>query len=515
MPSAATRFAAPIFFLAVVVLWMLAAGPAAAAEEDPSGVGVVDTTSGLWWLRDPSTGATTSFYYGNPDDFPIMGDWDCDGVDTPGLYRQSDGFVYLRNANSQGNADVRFFFGDPGDVPLAGDFNDDGCDTVSIYRPSQARFYIINDLGSSDDGLGAADIDYLFGDRGDQPFAGDFNGDGTTTVGLHRESTGLVYYLNSHRTGAADDSFIFGDPGDRLIAGDWLGGGADSPGVLRPSQGKMFLIYTNTPGAADDEFLYGAFRMVPVAGTFGPLPGGDPAPPRDEFLAGSFTTFHSCCQNRVTNIHIIADAADGVVVLPGETFSLNDRAGIRTTAKGYLRAGAIIGGELYCCDHPLNVGGGVSQFATTLYNAVFFAGYDEVSHRPHSIWFSRYPMGREATLLHPFPDVIFRNDTVDPVRIETSYTSTSVTVRLYGNNERRVVSAGLSGNATTADGGRVRVTRIIRYANGTSSTESWSHTYRGIPREDQVSEPPSGGGGSGGGGSGGGGGGGGGGPNPI
>jgi hypothetical protein len=119
-------------------------------------VGVVDQTQGLWYLRDAGNGATTSFYFGNPGDFPIMGDWDCDGIDTPGLYRRSDGFVYLRNSNTVGVADIPFFFGDPGDIPLAGDFNKDGCDTVSIYRPSQARIFVINELGANDGGLGAA-----------------------------------------------------------------------------------------------------------------------------------------------------------------------------------------------------------------------------------------------------------------------------------------------------------------------------------------------------------------------
>jgi hypothetical protein len=129
--------------------------PALGGTEDDS-VGVVDQTSGLWYLRDPGNGATTSFYFGNSGDFPIMGDWDCDGIDTPVLYRQSDGFVYLRNSNTVGVANIRFFFGDPGDVPLAGDFNKDGCDTVSIYRPSQARIFVINELGANDGGLGAA-----------------------------------------------------------------------------------------------------------------------------------------------------------------------------------------------------------------------------------------------------------------------------------------------------------------------------------------------------------------------
>ena len=79
-------------------------------------VGSVDPTTGIWRLRD-ADGFVTSFYYGDPGDYPIAGDWDCDGIDTPGMYRQSDGYVYLRNSNSQGVADRRFFFGNPGDVP--------------------------------------------------------------------------------------------------------------------------------------------------------------------------------------------------------------------------------------------------------------------------------------------------------------------------------------------------------------------------------------------------------------
>ncbi len=98
---------------------------------DPSwgsmAVGLVDPSSGLWSMRDGS-GQMSSFFYGNPGDVPFAGDWNCDGVDTPGLFRQSDAFAYLRNSNTQGNADVRFFFGNPSDVPLAGDFDGDGCD---------------------------------------------------------------------------------------------------------------------------------------------------------------------------------------------------------------------------------------------------------------------------------------------------------------------------------------------------------------------------------------------------
>jgi Tol biopolymer transport system component len=235
---------------------------------NPYPVGFVDSTTGTWHLRSESA-AITSFYYGNPGDLPMMGDWNGDGIDTPGLFRQSDGFVYLRNSNTQGVADVRFFFGDPGDIPLAGDFDGDGRDTVSIYRPSEGRIYVINHLGSGDAGLGAADFSYLFGNPSDKPFVGDFNGDGVDTVGLHRESTGLMYFRNTHVQGPAEWSFLYGDPGDRVVSFDWNHDGNDSPAVFRPGNSKFFIRFTNTVGPADREFFIGQNSWLPVSGEFG------------------------------------------------------------------------------------------------------------------------------------------------------------------------------------------------------------------------------------------------------
>ncbi len=204
-------------------------------------------------------------------------------------------------------------------------------------------------------------------------------------------------------------------------------------------------------------------------------------PPTKMHVIGEFTTYHDCCESRVTNIQLIADTVDGVIVPAGETWSLNEHVGKRTIAKGYVAAGAIIGGELICCDHPENIGGGTSQFATTLYNAIFFAGLEDVSHRPHSIYFSRYPLGREATLGWTSPDVVFHNDTEHPVTIETSHTGTSITVQLVGANGRRTVKTKTTGSATTANGGTVTVTRTIGLQDGTSTTESWTHRYNPIP----------------------------------
>jgi dipeptidyl aminopeptidase/acylaminoacyl peptidase len=234
---------------------------------NPYPLGLVDSGTGVWHLRHHD-GRLTSFYYGSPGDVPFLGDWDGDGVETPGLHRQSDGFIYLRNSNTQGVADIRFFFGNPGDIPLAGDFDGDGFDTISIYRPSEARIYVIDQLGSNDGGLGAAAYSYLFGNPGDKPFVGDFNGDGVDTVGLHRESTGMVYYRDSNTQGIAENTFVYGDPGDRLVAHDWNEDGRDSPAVFRPGNNTVYFRFLNANGVADAQYIWGAPGWLPVAGDF-------------------------------------------------------------------------------------------------------------------------------------------------------------------------------------------------------------------------------------------------------
>jgi hypothetical protein len=232
-------------------------------------IGLVDPSQGRWHLRS-SNGSIVSFFYGNPNDFPFMGDWDCDGDDTPGLFRQSDAFAYLRNSNSQGNADRKFFFGNPSDIPLAGDFNGDGCDTLSLYRPSTQRFFIINSLGKNGGGLGTADFSFVFGNPGDKPVVGDWDGDGIDEIGLHRESAGLFYWRNALNAGAADGQILFGDPGDRIVAGDWgKVDGRDSPAVFRPSNTTMYFRHTLSQGVADSQYRFGQRRWLPVAGEFG------------------------------------------------------------------------------------------------------------------------------------------------------------------------------------------------------------------------------------------------------
>jgi len=157
-------------------------------------------------------------------------------------------------------------------------------------------------------------------------------------------------------------------------------------------------------------------------------------------LVSSFTTRHPCCEKRVDNIHRIADIMNGKVVRPGETVSVNALVGPRTLKTGFVPAPTIEEGEIVD-----SIGGGISQFATTLFNALFHGGYEIVERQPHTYWFPRYPMGHEATLSWPKPDIIFKNDTAAGMVFKTSYSGTSVTVKIYGDNGGRKVRAEVSG----------------------------------------------------------------------
>jgi len=179
-------------------------------------------------------------------------------------------------------------------------------------------------------------------------------------------------------------------------------------------------------------------------------------------LIGTFTTFYVPGQPRVTNIRRIAATVDGTVVAAGARFSLNAAAGPRTVEKGYVKAPFIADGMIV----P-SVGGGVSQFSTTLYNAVYFGGLQIDGHRPHSFYIDRYPAGREATLNFPDIDLAWTNDTSAPVLIRASTDGNSVAVSLYGSNGGRRVRSELDERVPSSDGGAfsITVTRVIRYSS--------------------------------------------------
>ncbi len=187
---------------------------------------------------------------------------------------------------------------------------------------------------------------------------------------------------------------------------------------------------------------------------------------------GSFTTKHDCCQNRVSNIHLMADLVRGAIIEPGGSFSLNGYVGKRTLERGFLPAGAIASGLL-----EDQVGGGVSQFATTTFNAAFFAGLDFTEYQSHSLYFSRYPRGREATVSWPKPDLVLQNNTPYGVLIWTSYTDTTITVTMYSTKHIQVEDLGRS-ETPQRSCTRVTTTRQRTYDDGTKVVDTVFALYR-------------------------------------
>ena len=133
---------------------------------------------------------------------------------------------------------------------------------MSIYRPAEGRFYIINALGAGDAGLGFADFSFYFGNPGDAPFMGDWDGDGIDTPGLRRISNGFVYLRHSNSQGLADVEYFYGDPGDIVFTGDWDSDGDDTLGLYRPANGTVYLRNTNSTGVADLSFGVGSGLQV-------------------------------------------------------------------------------------------------------------------------------------------------------------------------------------------------------------------------------------------------------------
>jgi vancomycin resistance protein YoaR len=129
---------------------------------------------------------------------------------------------------------------------------------------------------------------------------------------------------------------------------------------------------------------------------------------------------------RSHNIVQAAKQVRGALVLPGKTFSLNKHTGERGYQQGYKDAPVILNGKL-----TPGVGGGVSQFTTTMFNATYYAGLEDVEHKPHSYYFDRYPAVIESTIFWPNLDFKFRNDSPHGVLIDTAWTSNSITVSVW------------------------------------------------------------------------------------
>jgi vancomycin resistance protein YoaR len=150
----------------------------------------------------------------------------------------------------------------------------------------------------------------------------------------------------------------------------------------------------------------------------------------------SYKTYYSGTSDRITNLQLGVGALDGTLVAPGETFSLNDAIGERTEERGFRPAPVIIGNE-----YAEEVGGGTSQVATTAFNAAWEAGLRITERHPHSLYISRYQLGRDATVYWPSLDLKFVNDTDAWVLVKGFAESDGISIAVYGGESRRVESS--------------------------------------------------------------------------
>jgi hypothetical protein len=246
---------------------------------DFNGAGVTDIgvyIDGQWFLDLNGNGRWDEgdlwAKLGTENDLPITGDWDADGKTDIGIYGPAwnrdpwaisrepglpdadnsanhsprkyknmppkpedatDGARMLRRtAHGKSRADLIdhvFHYGEPGDVPLSGDWNGDGVKQIGVFHDGQ--WYLDLD---GDGKFTEKDAAFVFGQAGDIPVVGDFNGDGVDVVGVYRNGKWIIDSNNNHRIDATDKVFELGGPGDKPVVGDWNDDGKDDPGVYHP-----------------------------------------------------------------------------------------------------------------------------------------------------------------------------------------------------------------------------------------------------------------------------------------
>jgi vancomycin resistance protein YoaR len=227
----------------------------------------------------------------------------------------------------------------------------------------------------------------------------------------------------------------------------------------------------------------------------------------------SYKTYNAGTSDRITNLRLGVASLDGTLVPPGGTFSLNEAIGERTEERGFRSAPVIIGTR-----YEEEVGGGTSQVATTVFNTAWEAGLNITERNPHSLYISRYQLGRDATVYWPSLDLKFENDTESWVLVKGFAESDGITVSIYGGERRRVESSEGTmtvtgsvpvrrvkdktlpvGETVVEEEGsspsRTTVTRTVYSPEGeVIREETWNTSYKGETRVVRVGtkkpEPP-------------------------
>jgi len=218
-------------------------------------VGMYNQATGEFHLSNANNDNTTLqtdvyFVLGYPNDQPLAGRWHKnDQHDGPGVFRPSNGLIYLRTSLDTGFADYVIVLGIPGDIGVAGYWLYDPAvhdtnDTMAVYRPPNSRFYMTLSTCATNQCSQFGDKEQTFGNVGDLPVVGDWNGFSHDGLGVFRQSTGTFYLKNDAAIPDnapptnPDFAFTFGIPGDMPVAGHWLAGampqsvGKPNPNIL-------------------------------------------------------------------------------------------------------------------------------------------------------------------------------------------------------------------------------------------------------------------------------------------
>jgi PKD repeat protein len=248
-------------------------------------IGVFRNSTHLFYLDYNGNGAWNgasvdkSYNFGITGDIPVTGDWNNDGTDEIGVFRNSTHLFYL-DYNSNGvwngaSVDRQYNFGITGDIPVSGDWNNNGISEIGVFRLSTHMFYL--DYNGNGVWNGAVtDRQYNFGISGDIPISGDWNVDGRTEIGVFRPSTHL-FYLDYNGNGVwnggvTDRSYNFGISGDIPVSGHWKVDGRTEIGVFRPSTHMFYLDYNGNGVwngvSIDRQYNFGITGDKPVSGAW-------------------------------------------------------------------------------------------------------------------------------------------------------------------------------------------------------------------------------------------------------
>lgn len=203
-------------------------------------------------------------------------------------------------------------------------------------------------------------------------------------------------------------------------------------------------------------------------------------------LATYTTNYSSSSYSRANNVELAAEKINGTVLMPGDVFSYNDTVGRRTTQAGFQEAPAYANGKVVS-----EVGGGICQVSSTLYNTVLRSNLEVVDRTNHMFPVSYCPIGTDATVSWGAPDFKFKNNREYAIKIVAETSGRNLTVDIYGLNQDDDCDVEIVSYRTGTVGYRTTYTTDSSLSSGktkviqSGSNGATSVTYRILKRDGE------------------------------